>query len=120
SDGPDAKTPIAIVGVVKTFAYRGIRVTDDQAFFPFLEGLPGSGAFYVRTRTESQAAVSSIRSVVRQIDSNLPVLDFRTLDDQLDRSLLNERMLATLARAFAALAVLLTAVGHYGVIALVR
>src|SRR5205807_1270133 len=118
-DGPDTKTSVEIVGVVKTFAYRGIRATEDQVFFPFLEALPGSGAFYVRTRTESQAAIASIRSVVRQIDSNLPLLDLRTLDDQLDRSLLNERMLATLASAFAALAILLTVVGLYGVIALV-
>src|SRR5262249_11652675 len=119
SDGPDAKNPIEIVGVVKTFAYRGIRLTDDQVFFPFLEGLPGSGAIYVRTRMQSQAAIASIRSVVRQIDPNLPILDLRTVDDQLDRSLLNERMLATLASAFAALAVVLTVVGLYGVIAFV-
>jgi predicted permease len=118
-DGPDTKAVVKIVGVVKTFAYRGIRVTEDQVFFPVLEGLPGSGAFYVRTRTQSQLAFASIRSAVRQIDSNLPVLGLRTVDDQLDQSLLNERMLATLASAFAALAILLTIVGLYGVIAFV-
>jgi len=47
------------------------------------------------------------------------LLNRRALDDQLDRSLLNERMLATLASAFAALAILLTIVGLYGVIAFV-
>ncbi len=57
--------------------------------------------------------------MVRQLDSNLPVLGLRTVDDQLDQSLLNERMLATLAGAFAALAILLTIVGLYGVIAFV-
>jgi predicted permease len=118
-DGPDTKAVVKIVGVVKTFAYRGIRVTEDQAFFPYEEGPRGSGSFYVRTRTQSQGAFASIRSVVRQIDSNLPVLDLRTVDDQLDQSLLNERMLATLASAFAALAILLTIVGLYGVIAFV-
>ena len=118
-DGPDTKAIIEIVGVVKTFAYRGIRATEDQIFFPYLEGLPGSGVFYVRTRMQSEAAIASIRSVVRQIDPSLPLLGLRTLEDQLDQSLLNERMLATLASAFAALAILLTVVGLYGVIAFV-
>jgi hypothetical protein len=67
--------------------WSGESCPEDQAFFPFLEGLPGSGAFYVRTRAQSQAALASIRSVIRQIDPNLPLLDLRTLDDQLDRSL---------------------------------
>lgn len=118
-DGPDVRTDIEIVGVVKTFSYRGIRQNDDQAFFPFLEGARFGGAFFVRTRVSSQAAFNSIRTVVRQIDPTLPVLGLRTLENQLDQTLLNERLLATLASAFAALAVLLTVVGLYGVISFV-
>jgi ABC-type antimicrobial peptide transport system permease subunit len=52
---------------------------------------------------------------VRQVDPALVVGDLRTLDDQLDRALVNERLLATLASAFAALAVALAVVGLYGV-----
>ena len=55
---------------------------------------------------------------MRQFDPALPVR-LRTLDDQLDRALVNERLLATLASAFAALALLLAVIGVYGVMSFV-
>jgi predicted permease len=113
--GPNVVPNIEIVGVVKTFSYRGLRATEEQAFFPYFEGNFRGGGFYVRTRSASAAAFASIRTAVRRVDSALPVDGLRTLDDQLDRSLSNERLLAMLAAAFAALATLLAAVGLYGV-----
>jgi predicted permease len=118
-DGPDTRADIEIVGVVKTFAYRGLRVIDDQVFFPHFEGPFHGGGFWVRTRTSSQSAFSSIRAAVRQLDSTLPVTRLRTLDDQLDRTLVNERLLAMLASVFAGLATLLAVVGLYGVMSFV-
>ena len=53
--------------------------------------------FYVRSRSSSDDGGRSIRATVRQIDPALTVLALRTIDDQLDRMLTNERMLATLA-----------------------
>jgi len=114
-DRPDTRTEIEIVGVVKTFSYRGLRETEDQAFFPLFEAPFAGGGFWVRTRTSSQSAFASIRAVVRQLDPALPITGLRTLDDQLDRTLVNERLLAMLASAFALLAVLLAVVGLYGV-----
>jgi len=116
---PDTRADIEIVGVVKTFSYTGLRATEDQAFFPFFESPISAGGFYVRTRTQSESAFSSIRTAVRQLDPSLPVTGLRTLDDQLDRSLVNERLLAILASAFAALAILLAVVGLYGVMSFV-
>jgi predicted permease len=114
-DAPNTKTDVEIVGVVKTFSYRGLRETEDQAYFPFFELPVSGGGFYVRTRTSSTAAFSSIRAAVQQVDPTVPLDGLRTLDDQLDRALGNERLLATLATAFAGLAMLLAAVGLYGV-----
>ena len=118
-NSPDTRANIEIVGVVKTFSYRGLRETEDQAFFPLFEQRINGGGFWVRTRTPSQSAFSSIRAAVRQVDSTLPVTGLRTVDDQLDRALVNERLLATLASAFAALAILLAVVGLYGVMSFV-
>jgi predicted permease len=115
----DARTDIQVVGVVKTFHYRGLREMEDQVFFPVFEGMLVGGSFYVRTRVDSPAAFASIRSAVRRVDPGLPVLDLRTIDDQLDRVLVTERMLATLASAFACLATLLAVVGLYGVLSFV-
>jgi predicted permease len=115
----DARTEIRVVGVVKTFHYRGLREMEEQAFFSVFEGIRGAGSFYVRTRVDSAAAFASIRAAVSRVDPGLPVLDLRTIDDQLDRVLLTERMLATLASAFACLATLLVVVGLYGVLSFV-
>jgi len=106
---------IEIVGVVSTFSYRGLREVDDQAFFPYFEGAFGGGSFWVRTRVPADTAFSSIRAAIRGINPALVIADMRTVDDQIDRTLVNERLLATLASGFAALAILLALLGVYGV-----
>jgi predicted permease len=118
-DGPQVRPTIEIVGVVGTFSYRGLRENDDQTFFPFFEDTVNAGTFYVRTRVRSDAAFAALRAAVRQRDPELPLIDLRTIEDQLDRSLVNERLLATLAAAFAGLAMALAVVGLYGVTAFV-
>jgi predicted permease len=114
---PDTKTEMEIVGVVRTFSYRarGLREPEDQVFVPYFEGGPRRGGLYVRTRTASAPAFASIRAAVRQIDPALPVDELRTVEDQLDRALTSERLLAILVAALATLAVLLAVVGLYGV-----
>lgn len=116
---PDTRTNIEVVGVVPTFSYRGLRETDDQAFFSLFEGPVNGGTFWIRTRIPSHLAFSSIRAAVRKLDPALPIVRLRTLDDQLDRTLVNERLLAMLASVFAGLAILLAVVGVYGVMSFV-
>ncbi len=60
-----------------------------------------------------------LRAQVRRIDSNLVISDMRTLEDQLNMSLSNERMLSFLCGAFALLATLLAGIGLHGVLAFV-
>src|SRR5438445_793927 len=57
--------------------------------------------------------------IVRQADPRLPILWFRTLDDQVNRSLTTERLLAALSGSFGALALLLSLIGLYGVMSFV-
>jgi predicted permease len=116
---PGTKTPIEIIGVVKDAKYTGVR--DDiprQVFFAFLESdFPGSAVMYVRTANRPDAAFAAIRDVMRQLDSNIPMYNLRTLETQIDRSLLNDRLVATLSTAFGVLATLLAVIGLYGVMA---
>jgi predicted permease len=114
-NSPNTQTDLEIVGVVKSFSYRGIRQEDDQVFAPILESTFRGGTFYLRTRAASASAFPAIRSAAQRVDANVSITGLRTLDDQLDRSLSNERLLAMLATAFASLAVLLAVVGLYGV-----
>jgi len=116
---PGTKTPIEIIGVVKDSKYTGVR--DDvprQVYFPFLENtFPANAAMYVRTTNLSDAAFGSIRQAIRQLDSTIPMYNPRTLEEQVDRSLLNDRLVATLSTAFGTLATLLAVIGLYGVMA---
>lgn len=115
--GPDAKPNIEIIGVVADFSYRGLREESEQAYFAF-EGDDG-GNFYVKVRGTPEQAFQSIRTIVHNADPALPIANFRTLDEQVNRSLNAERMLATLSGAFGTLALLLSLVGLYGVMSFV-
>jgi ABC-type antimicrobial peptide transport system permease subunit len=116
---PGTKTPIEIIGVVRDAKYTGVR--DDiprQVFFAFMENdFAGTAVMYVRTTSQPDAAFGSIRQATRQLDSNIPMYNLRTLDSQVDQSLLNDRLIATLSTAFGVLATLLAVIGLYGVTA---
>ena len=111
--GPDAKPDIEVVGVVANITYRGVREEWEQAYFPLIS--PEGGHFYVRVQGTSEAALQSIRTILRKAEPTLPITYFRTLDEQVSRSLNTERMLATLSASFGTLALLLSLVGLYGV-----
>jgi predicted permease len=116
---PGTKTPIEIVGVVKDSKYTGVRdEIPQQVFFAFMENDSAAGAvMYVRTTSQPDAAFGSIRQIVRQLDTNVPIYNLRTMEHQIDQSLLNDRIIATLSTAFGVLATLLAVIGLYGVMA---
>ena len=117
--GPDAKPNTEIVGVMSNFSYRGLREESEQAYFPFFEGEGAVGTFYVRLRGMPESFFPSLRAIVHGVDPALPMTDFRTLNEQVDRSLNSEHMLATLSGSFSTLALLLSLVGLYGVMSFV-
>lgn len=86
-DAPDAKPDVEIVGVMSNFSYRGLREESAQANFPFLEGHDAGGTFYVKVRGTPETALHIIRGIIRGADPTLPVVDFRTLNEQVNRSL---------------------------------
>ena len=79
----------------------------------------GAGTFYIRVRGRPEPSFQSLRAIVRRIDPALPITDLRTVEEQVDRSLNTERMLATLSSSFGVLALLLSLVGLYGVMSFV-
>jgi putative ABC transport system permease protein len=117
--GPDVKPNIEVVGVVADFSYRGLREESEQAYFPIFEGERSGGTFYVKVRGTPEVAFQSIRTIVHNADPALPITYFRTLEEQVNRSLNTERMLAALSGSFATLALLLSLVGLYGVMSFV-
>jgi len=117
--GPDVKPETVIIGVVADFSYRNLREDSEQIFFPIFEGDDTAGTVYVKVRGTPEQAFQSIRRIVHDTDPQLPILSFRTLDEQVNRSLNTERMLAGLSAGFGALALLLSLIGLYGVMSFV-
>jgi ABC-type antimicrobial peptide transport system permease subunit len=76
-----------------------------------------TGAMYVRTHDDPTAAFGAAQRTVRELDPKVPVYNLRTLERQIDRSLLVERFVATLSTAFGVLATILAIIGLYGVMA---
>ncbi len=116
---PGTPTPIAIVGVVGDAKYMTVREEiPRQLFLPFLEdNFASSATVYLRTSGDPTAALGTAQRTMRDLDANVPIYGLRTLEQQIDRSLVNERLTATLSIAFGLLATLLAVVGLYGVMA---
>jgi ABC-type antimicrobial peptide transport system permease subunit len=70
---------------------------------------------YVRTARAPENMFQAIRSVMRDIDPGVPIINMETLNTQLDESLVTERMIATLSLVFGGLATGLAVMGLYGV-----
>lgn len=116
---PGTKTDTEIVGVVKDTAYGGLRdEIPRQVFTPYLQNHgPARMTFYLRVATDSNQVFTAVRRVVADFDSSLPIFDLRTMDEQIDRSLFTERMIAMLSAVFGIIATILATVGLYGVMA---
>jgi len=116
---PGTPTPIEIIGVVKDSKYTGVRdEIPRQAFFPFMQSnFPSSAVVYARSTQDAAVAFSAARRTVQELDANIPLYNVRTLERQIERSLLTERLVATLSTAFGFLATLLAVIGLYGVMA---
>jgi len=109
-----------VVGVVGDSYYRSLRESPPSiAYMMGFGPKMNTGAFvlYVRTETSPAAAIEPIRKLMRSIESAIPVYDASTLSAEVQRSLWRERLVVGLARSFAVFAVVLSAIGLYGVLA---
>ena len=116
--GPGTKLTIEIVGVVNNSLYEGPREgVRRQVFIP--NWGKNSAAVYVRTQTQSAGTYTLVRNEVKQLDPSMPVYEMKTVEAQLDETLLTDRLIALLSAGFGLLATLLASVGLYGVMAFV-
>jgi predicted permease len=116
---PGTKTDITVIGVVRDTKYEGLREEMPiEVFRPYrqMDFVLGMNA-YVRTDHDPQELFDTLRRKVQELDSNVPITDMRTLEKQMELSLLTERLVASLSTAFALLATLLAGIGLYGVMA---
>jgi putative ABC transport system permease protein len=106
-----------IVGVAKDMKYETLRESPHYVIFePYLQDLDAMGSVYLEVRSDS--TLTSVESAVRQqIASTYPqvALEPITLTDWVNHFLINDRIVASLAGVFGTLAMVLAAVGLYGV-----
>jgi predicted permease len=116
--GPRSKLDIEIIGVVADSLYEGPREgVRRQVFVP--NWGRNSVTFYVRTLTSSAASYNVVRNEVKQLDATMPVYEMKTLEAQLDETLLSDHLIALLSAGFGLLATILASIGLYGVMAFV-
>jgi predicted permease len=112
---PFASSGWEIVGVVGDAKYEQLRGEIAPTIYaPFT----GQGAsFALRTAVNPSILIPQIRSVVAQLDASLPLNRMRTESQEIESQLMTERLIAKLSAFFGALALLLSCIGLYGLLA---
>ncbi|HZY62027.1 MAG TPA: ABC transporter permease [Edaphobacter sp.] len=122
-NGTGVKTDIQIVGVVPVV--RSVSLTHNangpMVYMPYAQswsnGRSHPATFYLRTMASSAGLAADIRAAVRRVDHDLPITDVETMQERVNNSIFQQRLMATLAFVMGALALLLSAIGLYGVLA---
>jgi len=118
--GADSHDPLEVVGVVKSGKYRSLA-EDPRMFFyyPLSQRRPGIMTMVMRTNGDPRNFVGALRHEVQQLDRAVPMSAVKTMAQHMTWPLWGPSMAATLALAFGVIALLLSSVGLYSVMAYV-
>jgi putative ABC transport system permease protein len=110
---------MTIIGVARDTKHMDLRAPARPTLFTPLRQQKDLGQLYLylRTTTPPEQSFAMVRQAMKQIDPGLAVDAMRTMDDQIETTLSNERMIELLAISFGLLATMLAGVGLYGVLA---
>jgi putative ABC transport system permease protein len=107
-----------VVGIVADSKYSSINERPlPQLFFPMSRSETSTLRLFVKTSGDPAPMVAEVRNAIRGIDASLPVYDARTLNEHMQIAVFAQRMAANLLGAMGVLALLLAAIGLYGVMA---
>ena len=107
---------VDVVGVMRDGKY--FSLSEEATPFVYLNLRPENGGYLtliVRTASEPRSVIGALRSEFQQIDANMPVYSIRTMTEHMDLSLFPARVAATLLGSFGLLALILAAIGIFGV-----
>jgi predicted permease len=111
------KTPAEIIGVVGDAKYEDIRTdAPPTVYVPLAQTSVRGATFFVRSNVDPLTIASLVRRVMKEVDPRVPIYDLRTQEEQISLAMERERILAKLLTGFGTLALLLAAIGIYGVL----
>lgn len=114
ADGPF----IQIIGVTTNGKYFSITEdTQPIAYFPLAQNYNSFTTLVVRTESDERKMIAPIRREIQQLDASLPVFQAKTVEEHLGFTLFPSRAAASLLSTFGLLALILAAIGIYGVMA---
>jgi predicted permease len=111
---------LTVVGVVHDLKLASLVEGNGAVgtyYFPLAQDASRLLTFTLRTATDPAAQASSLREVIASLDRELPVYDLQTMEERADKSLVTRRSPMVLSLAFGAVALFLSAIGIYGVLA---
>ena len=111
---------ITIVGICSDAKYSSLREDPPATYYrPYRQQLEGeqSMTYEISTRMRPAAIVPALRSAIASIDKDVPLLDVRTQQEQIDDTTKEERIFASLTSGFGVLALILACIGIYGIMA---
>jgi predicted permease len=110
---------VEIVGIARDAMYEGLRAGRQRMLYvPFFQrSAEGEYVFALRSAIPPLALERAARAHIESVTRTIPVTQVRTYGDEINSTLGNERLLATLGSGFAITAIALAAVGIYGVVA---
>jgi putative ABC transport system permease protein len=116
----DKTTFYTVVGVIHDMTLHNLTEGHDSVgvvFYPLAQDVNRNIDFAVQTAGNPAALASPMRSVITGLDRELPVSELMSMDDRMDKSLLNRRSPVVLSLLFGTVALFLSAIGIYGVLA---
>ena len=118
-DDPEKQQWIEIVGVVGDTCYSNLKEESQAVHFDLYNQHQemGGATYTIRTQMPPEAITPSLRAAVQKIDRDLPLMDIRTQQQQIDATTQQERVFASLTAGFGLLALALACVGIYGIMA---
>ena len=112
-------TVIGVVSEVKLDAIDEGAHTVGAYYFPYAQR-PGQSrgmTFAIKTAGDPRALSNSVRVAINDLDRELPVFDLQTMDERMEKALVTRRSPMVLSLSFGLVALLLSAIGIYGVLA---
>jgi predicted permease len=120
TDPEDVDGPIQIVGIAADTRYADLRSETPPTFYvPYVQKVDGPSRMMVELRTvaDPNSVLPEVRGALESLDRDLPMLDVRTMKDQVRSTMADERALTQLAGGFSVLALALASIGIYGMMA---